>query len=320
MIVDHQSHWYPRAYLDSIVGREAFPRATTTEDGGYLLEPREGARQVRIFARFVDEDEQIAAMDAAGIDVAIKSANLVGDVNGLPAAEARATLDVVNAEVARLQREHPDRIVGTAMLPWGQPGAALEVLDHAVSELGLKAICLLSNVDGHPLGAPETLPVFQRIEELGLPILLHPADKSITSGELLPILEIGVGWMFDTTAAALSLIYNGVLDACPSLRIVHPHLGGVLPFIVGRVEACEAWQRTGAQHPLRHYLRTNFYVDSVGDLANAVPLAIDLYGLDRILFGSDYPWFGQDTALDFVADQGEDVYDAITSNQLLVLA
>src|SRR5262245_40933765 len=224
-------------------------------------------------------------MDAHGIDVAVKSANLIGDVDGMEISAARESLELVNEEMARAQREHPDRIVGTAMLPMADADAAVETLDRAVGELGLRAVCILSNVGGRLLGSAEDLPIFRRIEEHRLPVFLHPAHHSIASASGLPsIIEVGIGWMLDTSAAALSLVYGGVLDRCPSMTVVHPHLGGTLPYLVGRVELCEAWETLTNEHPLRHYLRNRFYIDSVGVTPSALPLAIELYGIERTLF------------------------------------
>ena len=323
MVIDYQSHWYSRRYLESIVGRRAYPRAERTAEGGYVVALRPGGYTSPIARNYVELELQLADMEANGIDAAVKSANLIGDVDGMEPSAARETVELVNEEMARAQREHPDRIIGTAMLPMADAEAALATLDRAVGELGLRAVCMLSNVGGRPLGRAEDLPIFRRIEEHGLPVFLHPAHHSIASaGGILSIVEIGIGWMFDTSAAALSLVYGGVLDECPTLTVVHPHLGGALPYLVGRVELCEAWETLSIEHPLRHYLRSRFYVDSVGDTPAALPLAIDLYGLDRVLFATDYPWLGHEKGRRFVEDNldGAEREAILHRNQLLVSA
>jgi predicted TIM-barrel fold metal-dependent hydrolase len=86
----------------------------------------------------------------------------------------------------------------------------------------------------------------------------------------------------------LSLVYEGVLDACPDLTIVHPHLGGALPAVVDRVVECEVDVDT--RFELRTYLRRNFFVDSVQKTPGAARLAVETYGLERVVFATDYPW------------------------------
>jgi hypothetical protein len=110
-----------------------------------------------------------------------------------------------------------------------------------------------------------TLPLYRHVEEQGLRIILHPASRSLPAASGVDeVTEVGIGWMFDTSAAALALITSGTLEACPNLRIVHPHLGGVIPFIDGRLDVTvPLWATRPPAHPLHHYLRTYFYIDSV---------------------------------------------------------
>src|SRR5436309_769389 len=100
MIVNHQAHWYPPAYLDSICGRDRYPRAEKRDGGRYLYElgPEPGAWRFEIRSRFWDIDEQIADLDAAGIGMAAISPNMVGEVAGLELAEARETIALLNEE------------------------------------------------------------------------------------------------------------------------------------------------------------------------------------------------------------------------------
>jgi predicted TIM-barrel fold metal-dependent hydrolase len=105
-------------------------------------------------------------------------------------------------------------------------------------------------------------------------------------------------WFMDTSAAALALIFGGVLDACPGLTVVHPHAGGVLPFLRGRIEALTPAGSAGLEHPFSTYFRTRFYTDSVTETPGALALAAELYGPERILFGTDHPWFSRPAMLD----------------------
>jgi predicted TIM-barrel fold metal-dependent hydrolase len=289
--VDYQTHWYPESYFVSILGRSAYPRAERLGDGAYFLEMRPGGWRYEIPRVFVDLDTQLADADTHGIDVMVSSPSIVGEVGDLDLGEAKEVVAHLNEESARAQREHPDRFVGTAMLTIQDVEASIEALDRAV-ELGLTAVCMLSNSAGRPIATDETLPLYERIEAHGLPIVLHPANHTLAAPSGVDLVsEVGVGWMSDTTSAALSLISSGTLDACPGLRILHPHVGGVVPFILGRLKIIlPMWAGREIEHPLEHYLRTNFFVDSVCQTPGALQLGIDCYGLDRVVFASDYPW------------------------------
>lgn len=295
MVVDYQSHWYPPAYLDSIEGRDRSPRTERTE-GGYRFEGMHDDRRL-LEPRFFDLDIHLQSMDEHGIDVMVCSPNLVGDVCAMEVSEAREATELLNEELSRAQREHPDRFVGLAMLPMQDTEAALTVLERAISELQLRGVCILTHINGRAIAGEETLPVYQRIADLGVPIFLHPTHRSsiFRPGNPRP-LEAGLNWVYDTSQAALSLILGGVLDTCPTLEVIHPHGGGVLPYVIGRIasttrrNATVLEQLPPTERPIEEYLRERFYADSVVQTPGALRLALEIYGADRILFGTDFPW------------------------------
>ncbi|MFT3865136.1 MAG: amidohydrolase family protein [Solirubrobacterales bacterium] len=303
-VIDHQAHWYTPARLDQVTGREDFPRARRDEEGGYLYEEAPGEVS-RLSPRFFDLDLQLAAMDGFDIDHAVISPNLLGEVTWMPVEEATAVTELINEETARAQREHPDRLTGLAMLPMQDGEAALGALDRAIGELDLRGVCVLSNIAGRPIVNDDTRAVFARVAELDVPLFLHPSHRSMAHpagiGETI---DLGLGWMFDTAAAALALVYEGVLDQNPSLTVVHPHLGGVLPYVTGRVAPIGA----GApiEHDLHHYLRTNFIVDSTGKTPGALQMAARTYGEDRIVFATDNPWVNGPGTLGLMRTDGDE--------------
>ncbi|HTX07325.1 MAG TPA: amidohydrolase family protein [Solirubrobacteraceae bacterium] len=287
-VVDHQAHWYPPAYFESILDRETPPMARRVDADTYVYVDALGAEQV-CPPTFHALDVHQADMDAHDVDVAVLSPNLVGDVSRLPLEDAVSTAELLNAEIGKAQRSQPNRIVGLAMLPLQDPDAAIEVLGHAIDDHDLAGVCFLSNIAGAPIVKPELLPVYRELEQRNLPLFLHPAHSSVVdSVGYGPTINIGLGWMFETAAAALSLVYGGVLDACPDLVVVHPHLGGALPGVVDRVVECEI--AVELRYPLRTYLQRNFFVDTVQKTPGAPGLAVATYGLDRLVFGTDFPW------------------------------
>jgi aminocarboxymuconate-semialdehyde decarboxylase len=302
LVVDHQAHWYTPTHLDRVSGRDAFPRARR-DAGGYVYEEAPGEYSL-LAPRFFDLDVQLAAMAERGVDHAVISPNLLGEVTWLPAAEATEITNMLNAETARAQREHAGLLTGLAMLPMQDAGAALEVLETAIGEHDLRGVCLLSNIAGRPIVNDDTRAVFARIAQLGVPLFLHPSHRSMAHPAGIGLtIDLGLGWMFDTAAAALALIYEGVLDANPDLTVVHPHLGGVLPYVTGRVVECEVGAEI--EHELPHYLRTRFFVDAVGRTPGALALAVRAYGAERIVYGTDFPWIPGASTLAYLEGEGD---------------
>jgi aminocarboxymuconate-semialdehyde decarboxylase len=300
-VVDYQTHWYPRSYLESIEGRSGLPRTERIE-GGFLFHDVNGD-QFPLAGYYIDLDEQLASMAEHGVDVMVSSPSIPAEVAALELAEARETIRLLNEETAGAQKGHPQQFVGLAMLPMQDVDAAIEELDHATGELGLTGVCMNSHRAGEPLADESVLPIFERIDQLGLPLFLHPANRSrrYRNGESMSI-ERGINWLEDTTDAALSLIFSGTLDACPGLQVIHPHAGGVLPFAAGRMAYAARREAARLSLPFAEYLTERFYVDSCSKTPGALRMAIETYGLDRILLATDYPWQSRGDNLAYVRE------------------
>jgi predicted TIM-barrel fold metal-dependent hydrolase len=310
VIVDHQAHWLPPVSLDALTGRSRLPRAERTREG-WLLEIAKGAR-LPAGPAITDLEAQLELATTLDIDVLVISPPPLGECQHLAGEEAAELLQGVNAEIAAAQRAHPDRVVGLAMLPMQDPAEAVAVLEEAIG-LGLRGVCMLSSIQGRPIASDETLPVFRRLDELRIPLFLHPAVRSQTRDPGAPpsVAEGGIAWMAHTALAAFNLIESGTLGACPNLVVLHPHLGGVLPYVLGRIERI---QDERSPLGIGEYLRTRFYTDTVSRTPGAIKLAIETYGADRVLFGSDHPFEHMAWMKQFVMDEG--VADRVFSNVL----
>lgn len=294
MVVDHQVHWYPRAGFELLVGRDAAPRAERDGDG-YVAEIVPGLR-VPFPARMVDLDSHFEDMNAHGIDAIVSSpAVWLGDAALYEDALALELFLLLNDEAARAQREHPERFVGLAVLPLRDTESALAVLDEAARS-GLRGVCVHANVGGAPIVTDELMPVYRRMDELGMTLALHPTIDTAMAAQYRPYGQTleRVTWFMDTSAAALALICGGVLDECPNLTVIHPHVGGVLPYLRGRMAALAD---AGLEQPLDEYFRTRFYTDTMTETPGALGLAAELYGPERILLGTDYPYFPREPML-----------------------
>lgn len=296
-VIDCQWHWYPPAFLEAQLSRRSHPLCERVDDA-YVFRPssEEAWRYTR---DYFDLERQLEVMDGAGIDVVVASPVIAGDVTGVEAVEGRYMAELLNEELARAQRAHPDRFAGLAVLPLQDVPAAIEVLDDAIGRLGLAGVLLHSNVAGASIAAPGMLPLYERMEALGVPVFLHPTRSFPQERFRDFALEPPLGYMFDTTVAALSLIVAGVLDRYPALKLVHPHLGGTLPYLADRVDVYRGQGRWPLERPVRDYL-PRFFTDTVSESPQALRMAIELYGLDRLLFSSDWPYFPARLGIDFV--------------------
>jgi predicted TIM-barrel fold metal-dependent hydrolase len=270
MKIDCQSHVFPRAYAEILTRSTALPRAQR-EGEGY----RVAYGDIQGFLLNLETysiERKLGDMDANGIDVSVISVNMPGPESlqkELGPEGARACNDYLG----KVSAEHPDRLVGLAAL-------------H------LRGVMLYSRVGDIPVDAPQLDPIYARIDELGLPVVLHPTvppwGGSLNDHSMIPM----VGLMVEQSYAALRLILGGVLERHGGLKVVHPHCGGVLPYLWGRIENQTEVMKRGCENisrPVSEYY-DRVYLDAVSPSALAIRFAYDFAGADRMLFGSDHPW------------------------------
>ena len=210
---------------------------------------------------------------------------------------------VANDELADLLAKYPNRFAGAvAAVPMNDPERACREIERATSELGLCAVQIYSNVNGRALDAPEFRPVFRTLAERRVPMLLHPArgrthaDYGAESESKYLIWQV-FGLPYETTAAAMRLVFSGIIQDYPDLKILLHHTAAMIPFFHGRMrsmfEMFEEHLRleTDARltRPAIEYFR-QFYGDLGAFSAGAVNVARDFLGADRLLFGSDAPF------------------------------
>jgi predicted TIM-barrel fold metal-dependent hydrolase len=175
-------------------------------------------------------------------------------------------------------------------------------MNRAANELKLRGVVLYSHIQGKPVDSPEFEPFFARAQALDLPLVLHPSTPSwgsvLQDYSMIPM----IGFMLDTSIAMLRLILGGVMERYPRLTIVHPHAGGVLPYLMGRVVEQTEMKGRGREHitlhPDDYYHRV--YFDLVTPSQQAVEFAYRFAGADRLLFGSDHPWVDPQVFLELV--------------------
>ena len=285
--IDCQSHLFCPDLLDLMEKRQDSPRVYRKGADRFVVI---GEWTRRILPKHTDIAAKLVDMDAAGIGMTALSINDPGPE--LFGKEGPAVARLVNDWIAGIAKQHPTRFFGLCVLPLQEMEPCLAELDRCVNKLGMKGILLYSNNAGKFPDEPEFRPLFRRAEELDIPILLHPAYPMTYDATKGYEMAAGLGLMFDTTIALTRIILAGILDEHPKLKLVCPHVGGALPYLVGRIDHQTMVLKRGAEHIKRapsEYLR-QVWLDTVSPLAMSIRYGFDFVGPDRLIYASDHPW------------------------------
>ncbi len=292
--IDVSAHILPRRYFDAMVA--AAPP-------GFYMQKR-----VSGIPTLVDLDARFRVMDRFPDYVQVLSLALPPIEAVAPSGTSAQLARIANEELAGLVTKYPTRFAGAvAGLPLNDIEATLRELDHAVHALGLCGVQLFTHVNGKPLDSPDLLPIIEALADLDVPIWLHPArgatppDYPNEKKSLYEIWHV-FGWPFDTTIAMTRMIFGGLLDRFPRLKVITHHLGGTVPFLESRIknaydqfgartadEDYAALLRTLQKHPHDYYRM--FYADTAlyGSPA-ALECGLAFFGAAHMLFGSDMPF------------------------------
>lgn len=200
---------------------------------------------------------------------------------------------LLNEHLAGICRDFPDRFIGLGTIPMQAPTLAIRELERCINELGLAGVQIGSHINSWNLDAEELFPIFEAAQELGAAVFVHPWDmmgKEKMPKYWLPWL---VGMPAETALAICSMIFGGVIERLPDLRLCFAHGGGSFPFTIGRIEhgfnvrpdLC------AVDNPInpREYVG-RFWVDSLVHDASALEYLVNTMGEDRVALGSDYPF------------------------------
>ena len=294
MKIDIFCHVFPRRALERF-----FAAAPNLEDMG---------KRVRNLPVLFDLEQRFRLMDDLG-DYAQIVSLASPPVEAFAAPERTPDLArVANDEMAELVNRHPDRFPGfAASLPMNNPGAAERELHRAIRDLGARGVQIFTNVNGKPLDREEFRFVFEAMAAYDLPVWLHPArgadfpDYRVEDRSLYEIWWT-FGWPYETSVAMSRLVFTGIFDRFPDLKIVTHHMGAMIPYFEGRVG--HGWDQmgtrtTGADYaalrasmkmrPLDYFKK--FYADTAlfGSLS-ATRCGLDFFGAGNVLFASDTPF------------------------------
>lgn len=247
-------------------------------------------------ARLIDLTARLAAMDAASVDVQLVSPSPTQYHYWAGAKLAREIWTVTNEGIAALCQAAPRRLAGLGVAPLQHPHLAAAALDHAVLDCGLKGIEISSWAPGPDgrivdLSDPGLDELWARAEELDAVIFLHPMGCTMDGRLDQWYLENIIGQPLEHTIALSHLIFSGVLDRHPRLKLLAAHGGGYLPTYLGRFD--HAWNERPevrrCLHPPSEYMH-RIAVDSLVYTPDALRGLVDVFGAERVLIGTDYPF------------------------------
>jgi uncharacterized protein len=294
MKIDIFNHLFPKRFFDECIN---------TPSG-----PKDIGKRVREAATIVDLDARFRVMDEFGEYCQVLSLpqpplEYLAGPDGTP-----AMARMVNDGFADLCRRYPDRFPSfIASLPMNNLEESIKEADRAINHLGARGVQVFTNVKGKPLDAPDVLPLFEELARRDAVIWMHPARGAemtdyLTEEKSKYEIWWTFGWPYETSAAMARLVFSGIFDRHPNLKVITHHMGGMIPYFEGRVGY--GWDQLGKRtsdtdytvllktlnkRPLDYFKM--FYADTAlfgGFPATQCGLAF--FGLDRVLFASDVPF------------------------------
>jgi aminocarboxymuconate-semialdehyde decarboxylase len=289
--VDMHSHVaVPRAaeFVKPHLALNAMPLVTFADAHTRTLNQKQEAD---IVAR-ASLEQRLVDMDAMGLDMQVVLPPPPQCYYAVPPDIAIRAAQLVNDGIAEFVARKPDRLKGFGTVPMPAPSEAAKELERCVIALGFKGVQVLTNVNGAELSSPAFAPFWKKAEELGALVVIHPNGFTHAARLSRYYFNNVIGNPLETTIALHYLIFDGVLERYPNLKILAVHGGGYLASYAGRID--HAW---GARsdchgdlpHPPTTYLR-RVYFDTVVFTPHQLRELVHLYGAEHILMGTDYPF------------------------------
>lgn len=324
--IDLHCHFIPPAIVDRIRSDGGSHSVTVTDDGRVSFAGRtvtqgwpQGMREL---------DDRIRHMDSTDVDLQIVSAWMDFSANVLDPEDGAWFARSLNELTAEAVAAHADRFKAMAAVPMQAPELAAAELRYALGELGMVAVEIATSVGDDELDDPGLEPFWNTAEELDVLVLVHPLNASLGFERLRRsyFLDNIVSNPAEETVAAANLIYGGVLERHPRLKICLTHGGGFLPYQIGRqdrgYEAKPDVTGANVSKPPSKFLG-RFYYDTVVHDPEALRFLVGRVGADRVVLGSDYPFpMGDPTPVTTVLEAGLDeatVRAILTDNVLAAL-
>lgn len=281
--IDVHNHTYPEKYWQAflkISERVAFPVDVRRIISYYA---QKGLLRTA--------EETIGIMEKFGIGAQVLSLSIPNVYMPDPAMSLDLA-QMANDSYVETRESFPGKFYTLASVPLNFPELAVRELDRAICELGMNGVVLGSNIAGRPLSSPEFFPFYARVNELELPIIIHPMSPPHMEDDDEFFMGPLVHYLFETTLAAAKMVFAGVFERYPNICLILPHLGGAIPYIQGRLDngyrnhpAC----RKNISKPPSEYFK-HFYYDTVSFNVAALRCALEIAGPEHLVFGTDFPF------------------------------
>ncbi|PSN65805.1 uracil-5-carboxylate decarboxylase [Corynespora cassiicola Philippines] len=314
-IVDVHTHIYPPTYVDLLRSRQTVPYVRTfpenPDESRLIILPGEDdpstpstSRGRPIGPEYYDIAQKIAFMDLHKIDTSVISlANPWLDF--LPAAEAGDAAKKINDDVDAICARYPGRLYAFGTLPLSAPAeTVVGEIERLAGLKHMRGVIMGTSGLGNGLDDPALDPIYAALEKHNQLIFLHPhyglpasvyGPRANEYGHVLPL---AMGFPLETTIAVSRMLLSGVWDRFTKLNVLLAHSGGTLPFLAGRLESCikhdghlKAHGKTEGRRDIWDILKTNIYLDAVVYSDVGLRAAMNASGADRLLFGTDHPFF-----------------------------
>ena len=293
MIIDVHVHHVPDPFVRFV--EKAAPYAIRlVAPRGESVTLNVGPLSYALNRTFFDTERLIARMGEMKVERAVLSLATPFVNYDVPASLGREAAELYNNEIAALRKAAPGRFEGWALLPMQDPEAAANELRRAVTTLRLIGGYMPSNVKGRYLASPDFAPIFEAAADLDAPLFVHPSNPPARERMADYELAVVAGYLFDTTLNIFHMIFGGLFDRYPSLRLCCTHLGGYAPLLHARMQR-ELDTNPGLaarlKRPLRDYLRS-IYFDTICFEPAYARAMVDSNIVDpaRLVLGSDTPF------------------------------
>ena len=278
MRVDVHAHLFPALYLDLLDDLRG--------DGGA------GTQGVRALGGGDSEREvglRLAAMDAVGVDVQLLSTCPQGPYTGDPTAAVEAAR-CANVALAHTVAQYPERLRALATLPLPHILASVDELNRAMEQDGMPGAAVGTSILGRPLSHPDFDPLFAALNRRQAVLFVHPVGDAAGS-PLMQSAKLGpvIGHAAEVSTAILQLFQAGITVKYPDIRIIAPHMGGYLPFLIQRLDRHRDWYLP-KEAPSAGQLMRGIAYDTANPLPAALRLTAEVVGAERLLLGTDYPF------------------------------
>ncbi|CAN5517085.1 amidohydrolase family protein [soil metagenome] len=286
-VIDVHSHFTPPSFREAVT------------DGGTWHSLTNAIGELEIPEFSISAQDRITKMDAAGVDMHCLTVNNDFYRYELAPAATQEIARACNEEIAEMMAAHPDRLTGLATVPMQDVPMAVAEMEYAMSKLGYRGITINDHVNGVTFDDPTFYPFWEAVESLGAVVFFHQCGPTLVKARTTRYaLPNSVGNLVDRAVTFGTLVFGGIMDRYPDLKICLGHAGGYTAFGAARMD--KTWRaadmgvpefydaKSNLTRPPSEYL-SRFYYDSCTYTEETLRFVIDSVGIDRVVLGTDYP-------------------------------